>query len=118
MAPKPAPQPERESAPDPARAPALDPALAERARLAWRCRRGTRELDLLLQRWLQQGYAAASAPQRALFERLLELPDPQLVDYLLAGSVPTVPAWAELIEAIRDTPGALPVETAQALPPV
>ena len=82
-----------------------DPAKAAhehaRARLAWRCRRGTRELELLLLRWLQHGYGAADSGRRALFETLLELPEPELAGYLLGGARPTEPALGELIEAIR-----------------
>ena len=51
--------------------------------LAWRCRRGVKELDLILGAWLERHYAQASASDRALFERLLELPDPELAGYLL-----------------------------------
>lgn len=72
-----------------------------RARLAWHCRRGTRELDLLLQRWLAQRYEGCDAARRAQFEALLEMPDPQLAAYLLAGERPAQPELAELIEAIR-----------------
>lgn len=78
-----------------------DPAGVARARLAWHCRRGTRELDLLLQRWLEQRFAGCDAAQCALFEALLELPDPLLADYLLAGVRPAQPALAGLVQAIR-----------------
>ena len=78
-----------------------DPAGAARARLVWHCRRGTLELDLLLQRWLARDYALADAPRRACFEALLELPDPLLADYLLAGLPPPDPQLAELVKAIR-----------------
>ena len=78
-----------------------DPVGAARARLAWHCRRGTLELDLLLQRWLAQRFERCDAAQRALFEALLELPDPVLADYLLAGIVPAQPALAELVQAFR-----------------
>lgn len=87
-----------------------DPSEAARARLAWRCRRGTRELDLLLQRWLQQAYAGADERQRALFEGLLELPDPELADLLLAGLQPAEPALAALVQAIR-FPGPAPARS-------
>jgi len=86
-----------------------DPSEAARARLAWRCRRGTRELDLLLQRWLQHAWPGADEPQRALFEALLELPDPELAELLLAGLPPAEPALAPLVEAIR-FPAAAPHE--------
>lgn len=42
------------------------------------CRRGTRELDLLLSRYLERDYDRARPDERAAFEKLLELPDPEL----------------------------------------
>ena len=85
-----------------------DAADAVRARLAWRCRRGTKELDLLLQRWLARVYPTAHAGSRALFESLLELPDPELSDYLLGGARPDREDLAALIEAIRTLPPLAP----------
>jgi antitoxin CptB len=72
-----------------------------RAQLAWRCRRGTRELDLLLLGWLERQYDGADEPQRERFAALLELPDPQLAAYLLGAERPSQAALSELIEAIR-----------------
>ena len=73
----------------------------DRARLAWRCRRGTKELDLLLTRWLALQYEDASEGQRARFERLRALPDPQLASYLVAGEAPEAAELAALIQSIR-----------------
>jgi antitoxin CptB len=81
---------------------------ALRARLAWRCRRGTKELDLLLQRWLTRVYPVADAGSRALFENLLELPDPELSDYLLGGAQPEREELAALVELIRALPPRVP----------
>ena len=55
---------------------------SEAGRLAWRCRRGMKELDLVLMRYLQQRWPAASRAERASFERILDLPDPLLAAYL------------------------------------
>jgi len=52
-------------------------------RVVWRCRRGMKELDLVLQRYLQHHWPRADAAEQALFERVLDLPDPQLADCLL-----------------------------------
>ena len=71
-----------------------------RERLVWRCRRGMRELDLVLLRWLEQRYEDASPAQRAQFEALLDLPDPQLAAWLLQGAAPTA-QFALLIETLR-----------------
>jgi antitoxin CptB len=65
--------------------------------LVWRCRRGVKELDLILGRWLDRRYAQASANERALFERFLDLPDPELAGYLLQDAKPADPDFAALI---------------------
>jgi antitoxin CptB len=53
------------------------------ARLRWQCRRGTKELDLLLQRYLDSGYLLADDEEKALFVELLELEDDDLVAVLM-----------------------------------
>lgn len=55
------------------------------AGLLWRCRRGMKELDLLLERFAREGYPSAPPELRSAFERLLDLPDPALVELLLDG---------------------------------
>lgn len=53
------------------------------ASLLWRCRRGTRELDLLLRAYLDGVYAGADDEDRQAFERLVQLDDPELQAMLL-----------------------------------
>ena len=60
----------------------------EMARLRWRCRRGMRELDMLLLGYLEQHYASASADQQQAFRRLLSTPDPDILA-LLTGKLQT-----------------------------
>ena len=55
----------------------------ERSRLLWRCRRGRKELDLLLLEWMDRHFDSATVEQRAGFAQLLELPDPDLERYLM-----------------------------------
>jgi antitoxin CptB len=83
--------------PDAASAPA-DPELR---RLLWRCRRGLKELDLLLERFARAGLPGAPLALRGRFARLLELPDPVLAQYLLGGEDPGEPEMAQLVGAIR-----------------
>ena len=65
-------------------------------RLRWRCRRGMKELDLLLERYLSLDFPAASSRDRDAFARFLEVPDPELAAYLLGGVVPVDPDFAHL----------------------
>jgi antitoxin CptB len=65
-------------------------------KLEWRCRRGMKELDFLLVRYLRTHYATAPSDERDAFVDFLELPDPDIARYLIAGDVPTDPRCAAL----------------------
>ena len=69
-------------------------------RLAWRCRRGMKELDALLERYLAGHYRNADLSEQRAFAMLLELPDPTLHAYLLGGAVVTDPAVRRVVESI------------------
>ncbi len=73
---------------------------ADFARARWRCRRGMKELDVLLLRWLERGWPAADAGRRRAFEWLLEQPDPDLADWLIHGARPADDAHAALVDDI------------------
>ena len=72
----------------------------ELRKLEWRCRRGMKELDLLLVRYLRNRYSQASAAERDAFERFLELPDPEIARYLVRGATPEDPTEAALCRAL------------------
>jgi antitoxin CptB len=69
--------------------------------LLWRCRRGMRELDELLSRWLRERYSASGTALQADFRALLELPDPDIAAYLLGRAVPEAERVRALIAQIR-----------------
>jgi antitoxin CptB len=71
------------------------------ARLKWRCRRGMRELDAVLQTFLEAEAARLTDAEIGCFEQILELPDPALHAYLLGRSAPDDPSIAALLERIR-----------------
>ena len=70
-------------------------------RLRWQCRRGMRELDVLLSAWLDAHYDAADESQKRAFRELLALPDPVLAGYLLAGERPADECVAGVVARIR-----------------
>jgi antitoxin CptB len=70
-------------------------------RLVWHCRRGMKELDELLTRFVKDRYPTAPAAQQAAFEALLALPDPQIADYLLGYGTPPDPQLAALVRSVR-----------------
>ena len=72
----------------------------EDRRILWRCRRGTKELDVLLERFARDGYEQSTMEQKQAFARLLELPDPELTDYLFGYATPEEPELARLTQLI------------------
>ena len=58
------------------------------SKLKWRCRRGMRELDVLLTNYLEQRYKHAPITEQQTFQALLELSDNQLQNYLLGEVKP------------------------------
>jgi antitoxin CptB len=56
----------------------------ELARLRWQCRRGTKELDFLLNRYFETGYLASDQAERDLFVELLGFEDDELAAVLMA----------------------------------
>ncbi len=80
-----------------------DPTSADLARLRWRCRRGMHELDGVLESFAQSALATLDADDFAHFERILDLPDPELVAYLTGRSAPADRDIARLIERIRSS---------------
>ncbi|MHB8623458.1 MAG: FAD assembly factor SdhE [Sulfuricaulis sp.] len=69
-------------------------------RLRWRCRRGLLELDVLLGGFLDRGYAKLTAPERAAFDVLLEVPDNQLLAYLQGCENPPEQELMQIISKI------------------
>ena len=51
-------------------------------RVRWRCRRGLLELDLVLQRFVDEYYAKLGDAERRQFETLLDLSDNELWDMI------------------------------------
>jgi antitoxin CptB len=73
---------------------------ADDRKLIWRCRRGMKELDVLLERYVRERYRQASGDDRVAFGRLLDLPDPDLADYFFGYATPPDPEIARLARLI------------------
>jgi antitoxin CptB len=80
--------------------------MTEYNRLHWQCRRGMRELDLLLQGFLEHGFESFDAATLQTFDTLLRYPDAVLLEWLLGRQIPSDREVAQLVQRIRDTPAA------------
>ena len=75
----------------------------ELARLRWRCRRGMRELDRILEAFLSEGFPGLDDREKQKFSEFLEYPDPDLHAYLVGRAEPGDVELAKLLRKIRET---------------
>lgn len=76
-------------------------AAPRRARLAWQCRRGLLELDILLQGFLDEQYDLLTIDEQQAFESLLNYPDQLLLEYAMGRLLPADPALAHVVTRLR-----------------
>lgn len=72
------------------------------SRLRWLCRRGMKELDVMLERYLAYRWPEAPATERKAFARLLECQDPELWDWLTGRGTPAEKDLADVVSRIRE----------------
>lgn len=75
----------------------------ELSKLRWRCRRGMRELDRILEGFVDDGFGTLNEDEKRRFAEFLELPDPDLHAYLVGRAVPADSELAHLLKQIRAT---------------
>ena len=68
--------------------------------LQWRCRRGTKELDVVLTRFLDNNYDLLSDVQINDFDELLDVQDTVLWYWLIGKKVPKAQNLKSIIERI------------------
>jgi antitoxin CptB len=76
----------------------------ELRRLRWKCRRGMRELDQLLARYLDREWLQSSEAERAVFLRLLETEDDRLWHWFMDHERSDDAEIQTLVERIRSLP--------------
>ena len=76
--------------------------MSEISRLRWLCRRGMKELDVVLTRYLDQSYLSATEAEQAQFRALLEMPDPDLYNLLLGRDAVSDPERMRLLQELRN----------------
>jgi antitoxin CptB len=63
--------------------------------------RGTKEMDWMLGRYAERALPGFSVESLSLFERMLQLPDPDLQDMILHPEIVPAGEYSELIAAVR-----------------
>ena len=75
--------------------------MSDMSRLRWRCRRGTKELDIVMNRYLAERYSTASAEEQASFNALLDVEYPIIFDMLLDKTTSNDPNQQALVEILK-----------------
>ena len=73
-------------------------------RLRWRCRRGMRELDQLMLRYLDRRWPTADEAERNLFLRLLDTEDDKLWRWFMGRERPEDATLDAIVTLIADLP--------------
>ena len=72
--------------------------------LRWRCRRGMKEIDVLLESYLDNRYPDAGEPEQLAFRKLLDMQDPDLYRILIGQDVCEDSRIDSLLKMIHSDP--------------
>jgi antitoxin CptB len=75
--------------------------MKEMNRLRWNCRRGMLELDLVLTGFLDKYYPKLTRSQIKVFQELLDYPDTELWDMIMARTEPADNTMKTVLQLIR-----------------
>ncbi len=76
--------------------------MSQRSRLLWRCRRGIREMDILLQDYLQVHYDTLSTKEQNTFAELLEEADLDILSWIMQKTSPDE-KYISIVNCIRES---------------
>jgi antitoxin CptB len=79
------------------------PSDVRRARIVWRCRRGMRELDLLLEKFLSSGLELLEDDDLERMENLLIQPDQDILAWLTGATTPEDANIRHIVIILRNT---------------
>ncbi len=72
------------------------------SKLKWHCRRGVKELDIVLSQYLDNHYANDSKIEKATFKALVALEDPILLAMLMGDIEPANLEQQKMLEKLRN----------------
>ena len=73
----------------------------EKSRILWRCRRGIKEMDIVLQDFIKDSYDELNNENKSAFSKLLEEQDLDILNWVLGKDKPEDAALIEIIKKIR-----------------
>ena len=73
----------------------------ELSKLRWHCRRGVKELDVVLTEYLVNHYPDADSTSQNAFKRLLQIEDPELLSLVMGYHQSDDPEQQAVLEQMR-----------------
>lgn len=74
-----------------------------RSRLLWRCRRGIREMDIVLQEYISRSYDTLSDTDKKAFSQLLDETDLDILNWIMGKEKPENDELMHIITIIRES---------------
>lgn len=74
----------------------------ELKKVLWHCRRGSKELDLILENFVESRYRSLEPALREQFDKLLQIQDPVLAEWLCFEQCPDA-RFSEIVDEILKT---------------
>jgi len=73
----------------------------ELSKLRWHCRRGVKELDVVLTKYLENHYPNADSTSKNAFKRLLQIEDPELLSLVMGYHQSDDPEQNAVLDKMR-----------------
>ena len=73
----------------------------KKARLLWRCRRGIKEMDIILQEFINVSYEQLNDEDKNAFSKLLDEQDLDILNWIIGKNKPANDRLANIINIIK-----------------
>lgn len=77
--------------------------MSDRNRVRWLCRRGMKELDLVINRYFESDYDSLTEQEKNEFKDFLNLEDPEIFSWIMGRSSPEKQSHANIVGKLRNT---------------
>jgi len=77
--------------------------MSDRNRVRWLCRRGMKELDLVINRYFESDYDSLSEQEQTEFKNFLNLEDPEIFSWIMGRTTPENPLYAGIVSKLQNT---------------
>ena len=77
--------------------------MGDKSKLIWRCRRGIREMDIILQDFIQRAYDDLNDSDKNAFDKLLDEADLDIYNWLMQRDKPQSDELSHIVSIIRNS---------------